>query len=336
MRLPRAIACVLVLLAAAPSGAVAAPKVAVGVQPIHSLVAGVMQGVAEPALIVKGGASPHFYSLRPSDAQALDSAQIVFWVGPTMESFLAKPMESLAGDAVIVELLAADTILRFETREGGVWSEHEDHGGHDDGGDHDAFGGTDASGDREDRAGATGETAGGRGETEPHIWLDPENARRIVRIAVQTLSEADPENAALYVENGKGLETRLDALEAEIAATLIPVADRPYIVFHDGYRYFEERFGTRAIGSIAVSDGRKPGARRLEEIRAKIVALDARCVFAEPQFEPALVRTVIEGTGARAGVLDPLGADLAPGPDAYFDLMRNLGQALRDCLERTD
>jgi zinc transport system substrate-binding protein len=318
LRLP---AVVFAVLLAGASHAGAAPKVAVSILPIHSLVAGVMTGIAEPALIVKGGASPHFYSLRPSDAQALDSADIVFWIGPTMESFLVKPLESLADDAVTVELLEADTILRLESREGGAWAEHDAHEGDADG---------------EHGEAASDDTAGGHDETEPHIWLDSENARRIVRIAVQSLSAADPENAARYVANGKGMETRLDELEAEVTAMLIPVVDTPYVVFHDAYRYFEDRFGTRAIGSIVVGDGRKPGARRLEEIRVKIVELEARCVFAEPQFEPALVRTVIEGTGARAGILDPLGAELAPGPDAYFDLMRNLGRALRDCLGRTD
>ncbi|MDA0704493.1 MAG: zinc ABC transporter substrate-binding protein, partial [Proteobacteria bacterium] len=181
-------------------------------------------------------------------------------------------------------------------------------------------------------AAASGEEAGGHDEANPHIWLDPENARRIVRLAVEALIAADPENAARYRANGEAMETRLDVVEAEVAAMLIPVADQPYVVFHDAYQYFEDRFGTRAIGSIAVSDARKPGARRLKEIRAKIMELDARCVFAEPQFEPALVSTIIEGTGARAGVLDPLGTDLAQGPDAYFALIRNLGGALRDCL----
>jgi zinc transport system substrate-binding protein len=338
------------LLFLSPAGAAAAPRVAVSIMPIHSLVAGVMDGVGEPSLVVKGGASPHFYSLRPSDAEALERAEIVFWVGPTLESFLVKPLESLAGDAITVALLEQPSVLRLEAREGGTWEEHdhghgEEHGGHKEHGDkehghkdHDDHGHKD-HGDGEHGAAASAEKADAHDandhdEVNPHIWLDPENARRIVRIAVETLSVADPENAARYGANGEAMETRLDALEAEVAAMLIPVANRPYVVFHDAYPYFEERFETRAIGSISVGGARKPGARRLEEIRAKIMQLDAGCVFAEPQFEPALVDTIIEGTGARAGVLDPLGADLAPGPDAYFDLIRNIGGGLRDCLGR--
>ncbi|MBT6118070.1 MAG: zinc ABC transporter solute-binding protein [Rhodospirillaceae bacterium] len=316
MRTPALCAALLagVFLSSAGPAPAAGPEVAVSIAPIHSLVAGVMTGLGEPVLIVKGGASPHYYALRPSDAQALDRADIVFWVGPSMESFLIKPLASLAGGAKTIALLEQASILRRATRDGGAWEEHRDP---DDGGE-DAM--------------ASGEGVDGHDETNPHIWLDPENARRIVRIAVEALSAADPENAAGYTANGDMMETRLDKLEAEIAALLDPVAEVPYVVFHDAYRYFEDRFGTLAIGSIAVSDGRKPGARRLKEIRAKIAELDARCVFAEPQFEPALIRTVIEGTGARAGVLDPLGADLPPGPDAYFDLMRNLARALRECL----
>lgn len=348
MRLPRLIACVFAVLTVAISSAVAAPKVATSIMPIHSLVAGVMDGVGAPDLIVKGGASPHFYSLRPSDAQALDRAEIVFWIGPTMESFLVKPLASLAGDATIVALLDQPTILRLEIREGGTWEEdghdhgreHDDDGASEhDGEDHDKDGRKEAAHDEDDHDGdhkktSHDETAGSLDETNPHIWLDPENARRIVRIAVETLSAVDPENAARYRANGEAMETRLDVMEADVVAMLIPVADRPYVVFHDAYQYFESRFGTRAIGSISVSEASKPGARRLEEIRAKIVDLDARCVFAEPQFEPALVETVIEDTGAHAGVLDPLGVELSPGPDAYFDLIRNIGGALRDCLGR--
>lgn len=301
----------LAMLASVRTAGAAAPEVVASILPVHSLVAGVMEGVGTPALIVKGGASPHFYAMRPSDARALEAADLVFWVGPGLEVFLAKPLASLAGDATRVALLERPEILRLAVREGGAWQEadHQD--------DHDADG---------DEAGP--------GAVNPHIWLDPENARRIVRIAVAALSAADPGNAARYAANGASVTARLDALEAELAAAVEPVAAVPYVVFHDAYRYFEDRFGTRAIGALAVSDARKPGARRLEEIRAKIEELGARCVFAEPQFKPALVRTAVEGTGARAGILDPLGANLQPGPDAYFELLRHLARDLRECLAR--
>ena len=165
-----------------------------------------------------------------------------------------------------------------------------------------------------------------------HIWLDPRNARVIVRAMAVELSRADGARRGLYMANAKRLTRRLEALEAEIRATLAPARRSPYVVFHDAYRYFEERFGLRPAGALAAASGRKPGARRLTALRRRIRALGAVCVFAEPQFKPSLLETMMEGTGARAGVLDPLGADIEPGPELYFSLMRGLAASLRACL----
>ena len=149
---------------------------------------------------------------------------------------------------------------------------------------------------------------------------------------MQSLSEADPANAGRYRANGKAALARLDSLDEELKAALAPVKDAPFVVFHDAYQYFEAHYGLTAVGSISVSEGRAPGAKRLREVREKIAETGARCVFAEPQFQPALVATVVEGTAARTGVLDPVGADLAEGPEAYAELLRGLAGALNKCL----
>ena len=165
-----------------------------------------------------------------------------------------------------------------------------------------------------------------------HLWLDPGNAKTIVEAAVRALSEADPANAERYEANGAAAIASLDALDRELKAALAPVQDAPFVVFHDAYQYYEAHYGLTAVGSITVSEARAPGAKRLREVREKIVDSGARCVFSEPQFEPALVATVIEGTPARTGVLDPIGADLAEGPEAYGAVMRGLATALNKCL----
>jgi zinc transport system substrate-binding protein len=144
----------------------------------------------------------------------------------------------------------------------------------------------------------------------------------------------DPDNAGKYQQNAAALQARLDALTAEIEAEIAPVKGKGFIVFHDAYHYFEKRFGVQAAGSITVSPEVMPGAERIAAIKARVAELGATCVFAEPQFEPRLVEVVIEGTGARAGVLDPEGGSLTEGPELYFDLMRNLATSLRDCLAR--
>ena len=298
-----------------PLRALAAPEVVVSIKPIHSLVASIMEGVAEPELILKGSGSPHTYQMKPSDAQALQNADVVFWVGPEFERFMEKPVASLGGDAKVVELGKAAGITLLEPREGGTFEPHDDDdhaedGGHDhDGHDH-------------------GE------EHDLHIWLSTGNARAMASEVASVLAAADPQNAAAYHTNLAKLDGKLGALAAEIRTTVAPVKDRPFIVFHDAYQYFEREFGVNVAGSITVSPENLPGAARISEIHEKLKTLGASCVFAEPQFEPKLISVVLEGTQARTGTLDPEAATLAEGPDLYFQLMRGIDGSLKDCLSQ--
>ncbi len=285
---------------APPAGA--APKVVASIKPIHSLIAGVMAGVAEPDLIVAGGASPHLYTLKPSDARRLERADIVFWIGPILESFLVKPLAALGGRAAVVELDRAPGVALLPARAGGAWEPDEDH------------------------------HAASALEQDGHLWLDPENAKAIVRVAVARLAALDAADAARYAQNGAALERRLDALDAALRQRLAAVRGRRFVVFHDAYQYFERRYDLAAIGSITVSPENLPSARRVQAIRDKVRTLDARCVFREPQFEPRLVDVVIAGTRARTGVLDPEGALLPRGPGLYFALLNGLADELVRCL----
>ena len=293
-----------------------APAVVVSIKPIHSLVAGVMQGVGEPDLLVEGAGSPHSYSLRPSKAEALSRARVVFWVGENLEAFLAKPLEALSGDADVVELSEVAGVVPLPTREGGMWEVHADEDEHEHEGQSEH-----AEVDHDDH-----------GAVDMHIWLDPHNAEAIVDAIAVALSAADPEHAATYQANAAKVQGQLAALDLDLREQLAPIRDRPFVVFHDGYHYVEDRYGLNAVGAITVDPQRRPSAGRLQEIRAKLQELDAACVFAEPQFEPALVDTVIEGTSAKKGVLDPLGADLDAGPQQYFQLMTGIADSLVACL----
>ena len=285
--------------------------VVASIKPVHSLVAAVMDGVGEPTLIVRGTGSEHVHSLRPSDARALEASSVVFWVGPSMETFLRGPLETLATDATVVALEDAPGLEKLEYREGGPFEAHS----HDD---HDHSHGHDHSHDH--------------GHYDLHFWLDPVNAKALLAHIEHTLSEADPDNAARYRENAQAYGERLDQLVTEVEREVAPVKDRPAIVFHDAYQYFEHRFGINVAGSITVSPEVLPGAQRVAEIRAKVQELNAACIFSEPQFEPRLVSVVAEGTDARTGVLDPLGADLEDGPELYIQLIRNLATSLTTCL----
>lgn len=322
----------------------APPDVVTTIRPVHSVAAAVMEGVAEPALLLPPGASPHDYSLKPSDARALGEADIVFWIGQPLESFLAKSVKTLAEDARVVALASAPGLTLLHTREGGVWDAH-DHGhghGHDDHAHEDEHGHDDNAHDDEHADAGMGliaplaaldaDAAGLPADTDSHIWLDPRNAAAMGRAMAGVLAEADPDNAAAYRANADALAADLEALETELRDRLAAVSSVPYIVFHDAYHYMEHRFGLSPVGSITVEPGRPIGARRLAELRETVQDRNAACVFAEPQFEPRLIATVTEGTAARTGILDPLGSDLAPGPDLYPTLMRGMADALTGCL----
>jgi zinc transport system substrate-binding protein len=304
--LPSALLASLLAPFLAAGTALAEARVVASVKPLHSLVAGVMEGVGEPTLLVRGAASPHSYALKPSDAEALRRAQLVLWVGESLEGFLAKPLRTLAGSARVVELAAEPGVRTLPVREGGLWGGHDHEHGHGQGREHEAIDG--------------------------HVWLDPGNAKAIVGLAADRLAGIDPANAPAYRANADRLSARIDALDREIRDALEPVRERPFVVFHDAYHYLEDRYGLRAVGAIAVNPERPPSAKRLREIRATLEKRGAVCVFAEPQFEPAVVRTVVEGTAVRRGVLDPEGANLADGPGLYFELMRANARALKDCL----
>lgn len=311
----------------------ATPDVVVSIKPIHSLVTAIMQGVGEPALIVEGGASPHTYALKPSNAAALQDADVVFWVGHGLEAFLEKPLEALGGKATVVELEDAPGLEKLPLREGGPFETH-DHAG-EDGHDH-AHGeeGHDHGKEADSgHAGEAGHEGHEHGAFDMHLWLSPDNARAIAAEAARVLSEKDPDHAAAYQANLAALTEKLGALDKEIAETVAPVKDKPFIVFHDAYQYFEHHYGVNTAGSITVSPETLPGAARLTEIREKVKTLGATCVFAEPQFEPKLVNVVIEDTDAKSGTLDPEAATLEPGADLYFTLMRSIASSLRDCLD---
>ncbi|WP_421927988.1 zinc ABC transporter substrate-binding protein ZnuA [Neoaquamicrobium sediminum] len=309
--------------------------VVASIKPVHSLVAAVMEGVGEPELLVKGAASPHAYALRPSEARALERAKVVFWVGEGMETFLAGPLETLGGNARVVELVKAHDLVELDFREGGLFEAH-DHGDHEG---HDHAHDDDDDDDEADHDGGDNHAHEGHGHEghdhgaiDMHLWLDPSNAKAFVHEIEEALSAADPDNAATYKTNADALNEKLDALIAETDAALAPVRGRGFVVFHDAYQYFENRFDIQAAGSITVSPEAIPGAQRLTDIRAKVAELGATCIFAEPQFEPRLISVVAEGTQARTGVLDPLGADLEDGPELYFELIRNLTTSLTTCL----
>ncbi|EAQ27452.1 zinc ABC transporter substrate-binding protein [Roseovarius sp. 217] len=310
------------------------PKVATDITPVQSLVARVMQGVGAPEVIVRPGASPHGYAMRPSEAAALEQADLVFWMGEGLTPWLEGAIESLASEAHVVELLGAAGSQVLPFREGVEFAAHEH--GEEHGEDH-------AEDHGEDHAEDHAEEEAGHADAhdhdhdhdhegaDPHAWLAPENARAWMRLIAEELAEHDPDNAAAYAANAEAGQAELEALSQEIAAELAPVQDKPFLVFHDAYQYFENAFDVTAAGAIALGDAAAPGPARVAALRDMAEARGIQCVFSEPQFDPKLVETVF-GDAATHGVLDPMGSQLEPGPGLYPQMLRDMAGAMATCL----
>ncbi|MEW5839249.1 MAG: zinc ABC transporter substrate-binding protein [Pseudomonadota bacterium] len=292
--------------------ALAAPNVVTSIKPINDLVQSVMQGVGEPTRLIPPGSSPHTYALKPSERQAAEQADVFVWIGPSVETSLDKVTQVLPKGTLVLTLSQQPDMLLLPARTGGDWERkpratphhpaaHADEHNHD----------------------AT---------LDGHLWLAPANARAIVRTTAEVLSQRDPEHAVQYQANAEQAMQRLGVLDEALKKELAAVQNKPFIVFHDAYQYFEHSFDLHAAGSILVSADSMASAKRVSQMRDKIKALGATCVFAEPQFEPKLVTTLVEGTNARTGVLDPLGAKLPSGMDGYEQLLRNLAGSLAGCL----
>jgi zinc transport system substrate-binding protein len=318
------------LLAAVLAGLVATTAAAGGrsdlevvatIKPIHSLLAQLMEGVGTPTLLIEGAASPHNFALKPSGVRAIHAADVFVRVSASLEPFTGKVVRALPDTVRLVTLADAPGVKLLARRTSGAFEPHTH-----------ASGSAVTNGAHEDDAAHDESVAHGR--EDGHIWLDPDNAKAIVAYLARVLGEAKPDAAGKLRENAERLNARIDALTARLEAEMHPLQDKPFVVFHDAFQYFEKRFGLDAVGAITMSPEIQPSAKRLTELRRKIKSLAAVCVFAEPLFQPNLVAAVTEGTRARSGTLDPQGSMLGAGPELYFELMGNLADGLKACLDQ--
>ena len=338
-------------LAAKEAAAQSDLRVVATISPLHSIVSGVMAGVGEPHLLIRANQTPHTYQLRPTDAEKLENADVLFVIGESLETVMFQHIGTLATNARVVVMLEAEELnaLPFrdpgsfwlEAGEGAMADDGHDHGhGHgesteemhaDEHEEHEEHAGHDEEEEHEEHAGQDDHDH--HGENDPHLWLDPENAAVMARLIADTLAEADPENSALYRENAEAIVNRLREQTARLTEKLAPVRGEPFIVFHDAYQYFENRFGLTPAGSVTVSPERMPGVKRINELQALIERTGAHCVLAEPQFNPRIVNVIVEGSAARAGYVDPLGAEIEPGPEHLFALYEQLADSILGCME---
>ena len=292
-------------------------KVVASIKPIHSLASYLMNGVAKPDLIVDGYASPHGFAMKPSHAKMLQNADLIFWVGEDLESFLEKPLGSIAKKAEKIKLMQVKGLQILKFRERNIFDDHDDH-------DHDGHAKKKDGHDDHD-----GHEGHAHGEFDPHIWLDPINAKVILFEMSKHLIENDPKNEATYRDNLSKAYKEIDKLTKEVTDELNESVAS--IVFHDAYQYFEKRFSVNILGAFTVNTDVMPGAEQLAEIREVIEHDNVACVFSEPQFNPDIIKAVAKDMNIKTGVVDPLGATLNPGKDLYFKLIRNMSASFKGC-----
>ena len=310
------------------------------IKPLHSLISSVMEGVGKPSLIIEGTNNPHTFVFKPSHAEMIENADIVFWIGEDLEAFMEKPLESLAKNAKTISFMDLASIEKLKFREQNIFDDHDDHGhdDHDDHGhkddDHDDHDDHDGHDDEHDGHDDHDDHAGhhdghNHGEFDAHIWLDPANAKEMVLEISHELSELDPSNKSKYEDNASKTIVALDKLIEDVDKSLSK--DISYIVFHDAYQYFEKRFGVIPAGALTLNPDVLPGAKQIADIQDVINDKGIKCIFSEPQYNPKIIETLGNDMNISTGVMDPLGAYIDAGPSMYSDLINQIANSIKDC-----
>ncbi|WP_075533725.1 zinc ABC transporter substrate-binding protein ZnuA [Candidatus Pelagibacter communis] len=329
------ISSVLIALLTTISISKAEVKVVASIKPIHSLVSYVMDGVGKPDVIVDGYNSPHGFSLKPSHAKMIENADLIIWVGEDLEAFLEKPLDTIAKRAVNVEIMDLSGVKKLKFREKNIFESHDDHGHghkekkHDDHGHGHKEKKHDDHGHKKAKHDDHGHEGHAHGEHDPHVWLDPMNAKVIIKEIEKQLVKLDPDNSSKYKANSKKAQSELDNLTKNIKRDL--KGNLRFVVFHDAYQYFENRFGIKVLGALTVNPDVLPGAEQLSEIREVIEHEKVNCLFSEPQFNPAIIKSIAKDTKIKTGVLDPLGATLDKGKGMYSELLQSMYASFKGC-----
>ena len=285
-------------------------NVVASLKPVGFIAAAIADGVTPVEVLLPDGASEHDYSLRPSDAKRLKNADLVVWVGPEMEAFMAKSAAELPAQKNLA-MVNIDGVKPLLISGGEDEEEHAAEKSED----------QDADAHHHHH-----------GEFNMHLWLSPEIARKTAVAIHGKLLELMPQDKAKLDANLQQFEVALADTDKRVSAQLAPVRNKGYFVFHDAYTYFEKHYGLSPTGHFTVNPEIQPGAQRLHQIRTQLVEQKAVCVFAEPQFRPAVIDAVSRGTQVRKGTLDPLGTDISLAKDSYVKFLSQLSSQYESCL----
>jgi len=276
-------------------------NIVTSIPPLNALAAGVAEGITEPKMLVPPEASHHHYTLKPSDRQALEQANVVIWISPDMEIFLRKPIGTLPKETTVITVLDLPQMFRLPMRGGENWEVHEHEHDHD-------------------------------GNVDPHVWLNPMNGIYITQILADTFSKLDAQNAVIYQKNAANMIKQIKALDQQLKTQLLPVKDKPFIVFHDAYQYFDHRYQLRDIGSISINTDLPPGAKRIYQLQERIKKEHLQCIFADVGITPAIVETLASQTKTKIGTLDSVGQGKSFAD--YLALLQYDADSVSNCLSR--
>ena len=315
------------------------------IQPINSLVSAVIGNTGKSITIIPSEQSPHDFKLKPSDVKVLQNGNIIFYVSNHLESSITKVFKNLPKNIKLINLMEESGVNHLAIRDNDAWERH-DHHGHDDHDDHDKHGKKHDDHDDHDKHGKKHDDHDDHDkhgkkhddhddhekEDDVHVWLSPDNAIKIVQKVNKVLSLYFPENSKIYNDNTTKFIDKIRNLKMELVKELSPIKNKPYIVFHDAYQYFEKTFELNAVGSVALEGDIASSPKQISFIKDKIIKSKASCVFQEPQFDSKLVKIVVEGTNAKIGTLDPLGVNITGNKDFYLQLLTNMAKSLKECL----
>jgi zinc transport system substrate-binding protein len=287
-----------------PVGAQAEINVVTTIRPLHSIVSTIMQGVGTPKLLMRTTVSPHDFTLKPSNIRTLNQADIIFWIGPSLESRLAKSIRNAGTSVQVVELMKSPKIKTLEIR--GTDGAHDHNHGHN----HDA--------------------------ADPHIWLNTQNAIAIASSVRSAMSKLDSTKAEIYSKNFNKFAARMTQIQANIRSKLKTVLKERFITYHDSVHYFEQEFGLDGHGAITPSSEHRPGAKRISDLRKMIEAKKITCIFSQPYYNQKILHSIAKGSQTKIASLDTIGHSIKPGSDLYENLVLKISNSIHDCLSPTN
>ena len=271
-------------------------KVIASIKPVHSLVAGIMQGVGQPELLLSSNQSPHHYSLRPSERLKLARADLIFWIGPNMESFMPRLLHSIDNKTQLVSLVDTEGLTLLPVR----LADHHHENQH---------------------------TA-----IDAHVWMNTDNIEKMADEITRQLVSIDPANTRQYKNNNKILHKKIKTLRNELRLKLKD-KHSPFLTYHDGYQYFEQEFNLKNIGFISSGPELQPSAMHIQAMKKLIRRHSIQCIFYDAPSEPPIMTSLLTDSSARAIELDPTGIRLPAGKDTLWQIMRNLGENFQSCLQ---